>query len=399
MRARVETLRRVVGGLPRAAVVAVVVLLLAVAALVPMLGGDETRTVTARFSRAVSLFVGSEVRILGVPVGEVTAVVPEGSTVRVDMTYDAAYDVPADAQAVIITPTLTADRFVQLTPAYTGGATLEDGATIEVSDTGTPVELDRIYKSLDDLTRALGPNGVNRDGTLDNVLGAGAKFLDGQGQRANDTIVALSKAAKTFGDSSGELFGTVRALDEFTAALAANDATVSRFMADLGGVSQQLAGEKQELQAALANLAAVLAKVEGFVRDNRELLAQDVGDLGRILRVFAREKKTLETILDIAPSALGNLAVAFDPETGTIGSRLGFNGNVMDLDGQLCTLVRTGQVPSAEQACALFEALLEPAFARPAAAAGRPEEPVTRQVRHGDAPAASDLSELMGGTA
>ena len=41
----------------------------------------------------------------------------------------------------------------------------------------------------------------------------------------------------------------MRALDEFTGALAANDAAVARFMDDFGAVSQQLAGEKQELQA------------------------------------------------------------------------------------------------------------------------------------------------------
>lgn len=395
MRTVTEFLRRT----PRGALVGGVLVLVLLAGLMTFIGGGQTRTVSAHFDRAVQLYPGSEVRILGVPVGEITAVVPEGSTVRVDMTYDDEYDVPADAQAVIVTPTLTADRFVQLTPAYSGGPELEDGATIEVEDTGTPVELDRIYRSLDDLTRALGPNGVNRDGTLDNVLGAGAKFLDGQGARANDTIVALSRAAETFGDSSGELFATVRALDEFTGALAANDAAVGRFMQDLGIVSQQLAGEKQELSAALANLAAILDKVERFVRDNRTRLNQDLADLAQILKVLGDEKKTLETILDIGPSALGNLAVAFDPETDTIGSRLGFNGNVMDLDGQLCTLVQAGQLPSADQACEVFETLLEPVFARPAAAAGRPAQPGTRQVRYGSDPAAGDLAELIGGTA
>ena len=99
--------------------------------------------------------------------------VPEGNTVRVEMEYDAEYPVPEDAKAVIITPTLTADRFVQLTPAYTDGAKLADDAVIEVEDTGTPIELDRIYKSLSDVTRALGPNGVNKNGTLDNVLARG----------------------------------------------------------------------------------------------------------------------------------------------------------------------------------------------------------------------------------
>ena len=160
----------------------------------------------------MQIFPGWEVRILGIPVGEVTAVIPEGNSVRVEMEYDEEYQVPADAQAVIITPTLTADRFVQLTPVFTGGDELQDGDEIAVEDTGTPIELDRIYRSLSDLTRALGPNGVNRDGTLDNVLGSGAKFLDGNGKRINTTVVNLSKAVKVFGDGSGDLFATVRAL-------------------------------------------------------------------------------------------------------------------------------------------------------------------------------------------
>ena len=56
---------------------------------------------------------------------------------------------------------------------------MEDGADIELPDTGTPVELDRIYSSLRDLSEALGPNGVNKDGSLDTLLEAGAGALDG----------------------------------------------------------------------------------------------------------------------------------------------------------------------------------------------------------------------------
>ena len=116
-----------------------------------------------------------------------------------------------------------------------------------------------------------------------------------------------------FADGSGELFGTVRALDEFTGALAANDAAVSRFMGDLGAVSQQLADEKDELAAALSNLAGVLGKVERFVRDNRELLIKDVENLTRILGVLAGERDALETVLDIGPAAMGNLAHRLRP--------------------------------------------------------------------------------------
>ncbi len=83
-------------------------------------GGEETRTVTAHFPRAVSVYKGTDVRVLGVNVGRVTAVTPEGNSVRVEMEYDAKYQLPSDAKAVIVTPTLVADRFVQLTPAYDG---------------------------------------------------------------------------------------------------------------------------------------------------------------------------------------------------------------------------------------------------------------------------------------
>ena len=173
------------------------------------------------FPRAVSVYKGTDVRILGVNVGEVTAVTPAGNAVRVEMEYDAEYDLPADAQAVIVTPTLVADRFVQLTPVYEGGPTMADGATIELPDTGVPVELDRIYGSLQALTRALGPNGVNKDGSLDHLLQAGSNALEGQGAAGNEMIRELALAAETFGDSAGPLFETVTNLAAFTGTLAA----------------------------------------------------------------------------------------------------------------------------------------------------------------------------------
>ena len=402
-RTSVRSLPGRLAGTPRMLALVVVGLLVIAVFVVLRPGGAGTRTVSAHFSRAVQIVPGSEVRILGVPVGEVTAVIPEGNTVRVEMEYTDEYKVPADAQAVIITPTLTADRFVQLTPAYTDGEVLADDAEIEVQDTGTPIELDRIYRSLTDVTRALGPNGVNKNGTLDNLLTAGSKFLEGRGEQGNAMIVNLSKALQTFGDGSGDLFATVRALDEFSGALAANDRSVGQFMDNLGAVSTQLAGEKEELNAVLDNLAAVLGKVQRFVRDNRGLLVKDVKDLTTIVRILAEEQDALRTVLDIGPSAMGNLAVAFNPKSGTIGSRLRTEPTRASLDRLLCTLVRGGGVPQAQAACDLFKALLRPVLdgasgngnasapGRAAPAAG------ATTVRYGGTRSADDLAALLGG--
>ena len=339
-------------------VVAVAIILVTVGfVLVP--DDEEPKTLTAHFSRAVSIYKGSQVRILGVPVGTVTAVVPEGNSVRVEMEYDADQKVPADAKAVIVTPTLVADRFVQLTPAYTQGAVMADGADIALQDTGTPVELDRIYASLRDLSEALGPNGVNKDGSLDTLLHAGTGALEGQGKRGNRMILDLSRAAQTFGKGSGQLFGTVRQLSEFTTTLAENDAAVSQFIRDLAGASAQLSGERDELRAALAALARAVSKVEAFVHDNRGRLKGNVEAIAEVAGVLAKEKDSLALALEKGPLGAGNLAIAFDNPTGSIGGRIAVGPNADDSDGFLCAVVRNAKVPHAKLACKIFESLLE----------------------------------------
>jgi phospholipid/cholesterol/gamma-HCH transport system substrate-binding protein len=345
-------------------IILLVVLLLAVAAVLNVARSPkEMKTVTAMFPRAVSVYEGTDVRILGVNVGEVTAVTPAGNAVQVEMEYDASYDVPADAQAVIVTPTLVADRFVQLTPVYESGPTLTDGAEIELPDTGVPVELDRIYASLQALTRALGPNGVNKDGSLNNLLKAGRKALEGQGAAGNEMIRELALAAETFGDGAGPLFETVTNLALFTSTLAENDNLVRAFMEDLAGVSRTLATESDELQQAVAAVASAVGTVETFVRDNREGLAKSIRQLTSVMTAIASEKDNLRTALEIAPTAMDSLHLGFDHQTGSQNSRVGIAGNIWTADGFICGMLQQAPgVPRAlkDTACDLIAQLISP---------------------------------------
>jgi phospholipid/cholesterol/gamma-HCH transport system substrate-binding protein len=274
--------------------------------------------------------------------------------------------VPADAKAAIVTPTLVADRFVQLTPAYVDGdAVMETGADIPLPDTGVPVELDRIYASLEDLTTALGPNGVNKDGTLDNTLAAARQAFEGNGALGNQMIRNLSEAAVTFGQGSGDLFETVSALARFTQVLAVNDKVVRAFMKDLAAVSAALADERQELSAALSSVAEAVGTVEAFVKDNRKALATDIDKLTRVVKNINSEKESIDDALTVAPVAMGNLILAFDAQSSSVGSRIGVQQNVWDLDGLLCSIVQQAGLPqvSADLACTLFETIVETGLA------------------------------------
>jgi phospholipid/cholesterol/gamma-HCH transport system substrate-binding protein len=367
---------------------ALVVAALLLAGTFVFVGKDEpSKTVTAHFPRAVSVYVGTDVRILGVNVGKVTAVIPEGNSVRVEMEYDAKYDVPADAKAAIVTPTLVADRFVQLTPAFEkGDKVMASGADIALPDTGVPVELDRIYSSLEDLTIALGPNGVNKDGTLDNTLSAAREAFEGNGALGNQMIRNLSEAAVTFGEGSGDLFETVSSLARFTEVLATNDAVVRAFMKDLAEVSAALADEREELTAALASVADAVGTVETFVRDNRKALVTDLEKLTRTLKTINSEKESIDTALTVAPVAMGNLILAFDAQSSSVGSRIGIQQNIADLDGFLCAIVQQSGMPqvSKDLACTLFEQIVESGV--PSRAAVR--KAVRQAEAAGDQPAA-----------
>lgn len=336
---------------------AIVALLLVAATFFVFLGGGDERQVTAHFSRAVAIYPGSEVRLMGVRIGTVDSVVPEGDSVRVEMTYDASYKLPADAKAAIMTPTLVADRFVQLGPAWTAGPELADGADIPLDDTGTPVELDRIYKSIADLSVALGPNGANKDGALASVLGAGADALRGEGELANEALLNMSRAVQTFGDNRGPLFDSVSQLAQLTQTLAANDSVVNGFLADLAGVSAQLAGERTQLRAALGSLARVVGVVRTFVLDNKDSLTANVKNLRTALGALAKEKDSLGTALQLGPLGLSNLTLAYDVKTGSIGSRVQFGPTVQSLGNVLCDVVVNSRIPNANLACQVLKAV------------------------------------------
>jgi phospholipid/cholesterol/gamma-HCH transport system substrate-binding protein len=291
----------------------------------------------------------------------VTAVVPEGDRVRVAMRYDAEYKLPAKAKAAIVTPTLTADRFVQIAPAYTGGAVMPDHAKISLKETGTPVELDRIYQSLSDLTQALGPNGANKNGALDDLLTAGTKALKGNGKLGNEALLNLSAAVQTFGDSCGPLFDSVKNLSQLTDTLAANDRVVNGFMGDLTSVSTQLAAERGNLQQALAALAKAVGTVRSFVHDNKDMVQTDVRQLTDVVGVLAKQKESLNTVARLGALGLSNLTLAYDQKTGTIGSRIQFGPNAANLGNILCDMVTNSKVPNADFTCQLLKTIIAPA--------------------------------------
>ncbi|MFT4288216.1 MCE family protein [Nocardioides sp.] len=338
---------------------AVLLVLVATAAWTMLRGGGE-KTLVAHFPRTVSIYQGSDVRVLGVPVGRVDEVVPNGTDVKVTMHYDDDVEIPADAQAVIVAPSVVGDRYVQLTPVYTSGPRLADGAELDTSRTAIPLELDDIYGDLDDLVVALGPDGANKNGALTDLLEQTAANFGGQGESFHQTISDFGDLSKTLDDNKDELFDSAAQLQSFISTLAENDSTVRDFNTSLAQVSDMLAGERKDLAASLRNLGTALGDVTSFVQENKEVLSTDLKGLNRVAKVLVKRRDELAETLDAAPLALDNLFHAYNPDTGTLDTSANLTAlptkALSDPSLTLCTIL--DQADASGSLCNLVDGLL-----------------------------------------
>jgi len=303
------------------------------------------------------------------------------------MSYDDKYDVPADAKAVVISPSIVGDRFVQLTPVYKDGPVLADGAELGADRTAVPLELDQIFGSLNNLNIALGPQGANKPGAdgvgaLTRLLDSTARNFGGQGVQFNQTLQDLGKFTRTLANNKEELFGTAAQMERFISTLAKNDDTVRRFSESLASGSDMLAADREELAAALRNLSTAMVQVRTFVHDNRRSLGTNIAGLRRITDTVVKRRDQIDEILRVAPAALNNLSLVYNPATGTldtrdsageIGSKLGSNPGVM-----LCALLDEAAIPLGDK-CP-FKDLAAPGRAAPFRAIEQAQEAARQRV-------------------
>ncbi|WP_406266718.1 MCE family protein [Nocardia sp. NBC_00881] len=297
-----------------------------------------TTKITAYFDRSVGIYEGSDVRILGVPVGSVDSVEPQGDQVEIVMSVDREFDVPAGARAAQITPSIVSDRYIQLTPVYTGGPKMDRNATIPRDRTVTPVEVDQLYKSITELSDALGPHGANAEGAVNELVRTGAANLAGNGEALANSLTQLSRAARYLSDARGDIFDTVKNLQSFVTMLAQNDQQVRQFNVQLADLSTFLADERENLGAALHLLSIALGDVARFIDDNRDLVASNAEGLTTLTKTLADQRNDVAALLPVLPLALSNLINVHNAESGTLDMRANFT-DLQDPFGVMCKML------------------------------------------------------------
>jgi phospholipid/cholesterol/gamma-HCH transport system substrate-binding protein len=216
--------------------------------------------VKAAFETSNNLRTGSPVRIAGVEVGKVTAVERAGSkgavvTMRIE---EEGRPVHADATAKIRPRIfLEGNFFVDMTAGSPSAPELNDGATIPVQQTATPVQLDEVLTALqsdtrEDLKVLLREYGNGLDGTGGRGLHRSIPYWEPAYR--DSAIVADAMRGRTGHDLSGY----VKQAGATAAALDRNREQLKSLITDFNVAAGAFAGQDGNLRAAIAELPRTL---------------------------------------------------------------------------------------------------------------------------------------------
>ncbi|MDF5755905.1 MCE family protein [Spongiactinospora sp. TRM90649] len=239
------------------------------AGLIAVIGGQIAHvpmgghyTVRAAFDDVSGLRAGDQVKIAGVPVGQVEDIAVVSGRAEVTMAVGEDVRLPADSAAAIRWRDTIGRRVVYLLPGRSGDH-LRDGSRI--GSTTSAVDIGELIGDLGPLTRGLDPEQINR------LLTAAAEALDGN--QAN--IPAL-----------------VGHLDDLTGTVASRRELIRGMLKDYASVAGVIAGRDRQI----AGLIDDLVVLTGAFADNRELvddalveLSATVGVTGRVVGGNARE--------------------------------------------------------------------------------------------------------------
>jgi phospholipid/cholesterol/gamma-HCH transport system substrate-binding protein len=341
------------------AVVLAVALIAGVVVVVRSASGIGRNHIVAYFDNSNGLFKGDEVRILGVPVGEIDAIEPQAERVKITFWVNDKYKVPADAKAAILSPQLITSRAIQLTPAYTSGPVMANGAVIPEDRTAVPVEWDDLRQQLEKLTDALQPTQPGGVSTLGAFVNTAADNLRGEGANIRDTLIKMSQAFSALGDHSSDIFTTIKNLSILVSALQDSSGLLKQLNGNLAAVTALLADGPNEVGQAVHDLNIASGDLHDFLVDNHDALATTSDKLASISKSVVDSLDDIKQTLHVAPTAFQNFANIFQPAQAALTGALVVN-NFANPITFLCGAIQAASRLGAEQSAKLCAQYLAP---------------------------------------
>jgi virulence factor Mce-like protein len=247
-------------------------------------GSDESsgKILHARFTRAVQVFPGNSVRVLGVTIGRVIEV--ENTSDSVDVTFridDETVTLPENVNATIVPVSLLGERYIQLFPSYNGGPEFT-ADTIDLAHTSVPAEQDELLRSLQDYFGALDPKKVAQ------FVTNAAQILEDNGENLNRLIDKGSSAIGALADKRDSIAGLIEEFNTLTTTLSTRQKEIADVIHSYNAVSSTLNENRDALEGTIIGLNQAAAELASLLLEHRDPLGADIRTLTRTMRTLSR---------------------------------------------------------------------------------------------------------------
>ena len=302
----------------------------------------------AVFQTSNNLRLDSPVRIAGVNVGEVVGVEREDGSDLVKVTMEMKEDgLPIHKDATLKIRSrifLEGNFFVDLAPGTPSGGEIDDGDTIPVTRTSTPVQLDELLTALQtndrerlqDLLEGLGDGLSGKPTAADDATADPITKGETAAKSLNDSLDHAPKSLKYSAAVNRALLGTeprdlsklIAGLDKVTTALGTNEEQLKDLITNFNRFFASFAAEQENLQDAVRLLGPTVENADKSLTSLNQALPE--------LEGFARDltpgvEETQSTIAAVSPwitqaeqlfgrSELGGLLDSLRPATASLAS-------------------------------------------------------------------------------
>ncbi|MGO3328130.1 MCE family protein [Gordonia sp. (in: high G+C Gram-positive bacteria)] len=299
----------------------------------------QSTTVTAYFDDVSGLYEGNDVAVLGMPIGRILSVDPQGTRVKVEMTVDDDVAIPEDVTAAIVNTSIVTTRHVELTPAYTGGPKLGDDGVIK--HTKAPVEIGTLFDSIDRLVVNLSGDKPG-EGPIADLVDITSGVADGNGERLRDALEALAKAGKTGADNGDAIVDIIKSLSTLTTTLTDNYPKMMQFSSSMTQVSQMLGDQSAGLVSTLGDLNRTLQNTSEFLANNAGTISSSTGRLSAVIGNLSDYSRQVVEAVDIAPLLFQNLSNSISAEQGAWRASVLLDKSLLDneLTTTVCEAIR-----------------------------------------------------------
>ena len=306
------------------------------------------RMVVGYFDNSNGVFPGDDVRILGVPVGKVEKIEPEPERVKISFWFDDKYKVPADVNAVILSPQLVTGRAIQLTPAYTAGPDVGRRRGDPAGAHRGAGRVGRHPRPTSAAHRTAAAHQAGRREHAGEFVNTAADNLRGQGATIRDTVIKLSQALSALGDHSKDLFATFKNLSTLVSALHDSTDLLAQLNQNLAAVTACWPTTRTRSVRAVEDLNAVVGDLQSFVADNREALGTTSDKLASITTALVESLDDIKQTLHLAPTTFQNFSNIYRAGQGCVHRRAG--GQQLRQPDRIPLRSDSGRVPHGRRA-------------------------------------------------